>query len=179
MQKIFRNDDINPNSNFDDIRKMYGIIKSYFPDAVIYSAVNVMSQTSENKSPYKKIKTNEIDFTGIDRVIDLKDLQGLENIVSHGLFHIDHRNSDVQLWKMSILASCQILKTNIFVPPFLRKNRDIRKFCNKHNIKILGIDDGEWINLDNNKIKKDHDLYCFHSWRTTPDEFKSRFILTE
>lgn len=177
--KIFRNDDINPNSNFLEIFAMYEIIRAHFPDARIISAVNLLSQTSEDGSAYAKLKPKDIDFAAVDRMMDPRDLAFLREhseIASHGLAHLDHRAASADLQDLSIFGSCSILKCKIFVPPFLRFNGKTEQICDLRGIEFMGgIDAEKWVNLDNEPVRPDHDLFVFHSWKFTPATFAERF----
>lgn len=179
-QIIFRNDDVSPNSNLDYIREMYATIKEYFPDARIISAVNIFSKSSEDRSPYPKLKPVDIDFPKVDRMMDLSKLEGLEEIASHGLFHLDHRAASKDLQEISIRASCEILGTKIFVPPFLRTNEQTESICRRHGIEIMGgLWEDDWINLDNEDAVRGHQKFLFHSWKFTPESFRKRFAHLE
>lgn len=173
MKTIFRNDDVNANSNIEDIKKMYATIKEYFPDAEIWSFVNILAKTSEDGSAYPKLKPADIDFPDVDQIFDFAHLPDLENIGSHGLYHLDHRHASPDLQEHSIRSSCALLKTKVFVPPFWRWGNDTREICERHGIKFWV--DEDWINIDNENARRDHHFYVFHSWKFTPETFAARF----
>ena len=170
---IFRNDDVNPNSNIEDIKAMYMIIRKYFPHAEIWSAVNMIAKTSKDGSCYPAIKPKDIKFTDVNLIFDRKHLPDLENIASHGLLHLDHRNVDRDLQKYSILTSCALLNTKVFVPPFWRWNAETNQICEAAGVKLWT--EGDWFNIDNGPVRENHLLFCFHSWKFTPETFEERF----
>jgi len=171
---LFRNDDVNPNSDFKAIRKMYDTILQYFPNAEIYSCVNLFSQeTSEgNVYPPTKKLAKDRDYFLVNKMFDFKSLKYLERIVSHGMWHLDHKHCNNELQKYSIVSSCRILKTNLFVPPFWRYNQDTRDICSEYGIKLWV--DTTWINFDNLDIIPEKRYYLFHSWKFTPESFAKK-----
>lgn len=169
---IIRNDDVNPNSNFEDIQKMYALFKKYIPDVKIYSCVTLLAKTSDNGSAYPEIPLKEIYTPDVDRMFDLSLLPQLENIASHGLFHSDHQHSHAHFQRHSIVASCRILNTDLFVPPFWRWGSRTKRICDEHGIKLWT--DGNWINLDRNEFVEGHKLYLLHSWTMTPEQLEEK-----
>lgn len=175
---IFRNDDINQNSNFEDIEKMYSIILRYFPGAMIVSGVNILSQKSEDGNSYAAIKPVDIDFASVSQIVNLEKVESLflyGPIASHGLAHLDHRAISRDLQEFSIRSSCNILDSKIFIPPFLRYNKTTFEICKKNNIQVLGVEDGEWTSLDNGPVDPKKQLFVFHSWKHTPESFEKKF----
>jgi hypothetical protein len=170
---ILRNDDINPNTDFESTRKMYELFLAKNPDAEIVSAVTILAEETENGSCYKNLKPKDIKFPLVDKVIDLDKLAGLGTIVSHGLWHLDHKHASYELQEYSIVSSCRILKTKIFVPPFMRWNKDTAAICRKHGIELWGEEKG-WFSLDRNKFEPGHKRYVLHSWLFTPEEFAQK-----
>lgn len=169
---IFRNDDVNPNTNIQELREMYAMIKARFPEAEIYSAVNIFGQTGGGQMPYREIKPVDIDFAEANVVIDFRDLARIEKVVSHGLWHLDHKHASRDLQEYSIRTSCALLETKTFVPPFWRWNDETEEICKDHGIKLWV--KGDWINLDTDVGKRNHERYLFHSWRFTPQSFKEK-----
>lgn len=170
---IFRNDDVNPNSDIDAIRAMYDTILRHFPDAEIWSAVNILGKTSSDGSAYAQIKPADIYFPSVDRVFDLSRLPELENIASHGLYHLDHRGVGREVQEYSIVSSCEILGTRRFVPPFWRWNAETIRICKDAGI-LLWIE-GDWVNLDTNPLLHGVENFLFHSWKFTPETFAAKF----
>lgn len=171
---IFRNDDVNPNSNLDDIRAMYALLKKHIPNVEIYSCVNLLAQENDNGSAYKEFKPVDIDFYSVDKVFDLAELPTLENIVSHGLFHLDHKHTTKEVQEVSIRASCEILKTKTFIPPFWRWNIDTKVVCDSNGITLWT--EPAWINFDNEIDGFTGDYYLFHSWKFTVESFEKKLL---
>jgi len=177
---IFRNDDINPNTDFAALEAMYRTIRRYFPAATIISAVNLLAQSSKDGSAYAAVKPVDIDFAGVDKMLGREELENIrawsDEVVSHGLAHLDHRALPAEMQEFSIRASCSILGTKVFVPPFLRANGYTRRICEARGITIFGLDDEElWLSLDRDRMDPSRKLVVFHSWTMTPEIFASRF----
>lgn len=174
MKYIFRNDDVNPNQDLDQVRGMYAVIRKYFPDAEIITGVNLIAKTSQDGSAYPALKPKEIDFYDVDLMFDRKDLTGLGILASHGLLHLDHRALPREAQEISILVSCSLLDSKIFIPPFWRWNQHTIDICESNGITFPITE--EWINLDNEPARRDHGFYCLHSWKfKTIKEFEDRF----
>jgi hypothetical protein len=169
---IVRNDDVSPRSNFKEIREMYALLKKYIPDVEIYSCINLISHDPDTSNNLNK---KNIQYHTIDKMFDFKELPYLENIVSHGLFHFDHRAGSGDLVKASILGSCQILNTKLFIPPFWRWSDKMQRICDQNGIKLWTKED--WINFETTGFKENHDRYLFHSWRWTPEKLKENYKL--
>lgn len=168
---IFRNDDINPSSNFKHIKEMYRILLNNFPNAEIYSCVSIFGKKNDVGSVYPEtsIYFNKRNFYNIDSVFNLNQLPYLYNIVSHGLFHFNHSLVTYDTQKFSIISSCNLLNTKIFIPPFWEWNEKTEKICRLNGINLWVYED--WINIDREVIDDSHNFYCFHSWKFTPETF--------
>jgi hypothetical protein len=94
-------------------------------------------------------------------------------ICSHGLLHIDHKGLPFEMQEMSIVTSCSLLKTDIFVPPFSEYDDNTIKVCKKHGIQLILRD--LWQPLDYKDFNPAHDLWYFHSWRYTVSSLKEKF----
>ena len=168
---IFRNDDVNPNSNFKHIREIYNIIKLKFPDAEIYSCVNIFGKKNSKGTVYPetKISVKTRLFYNVDSIFNFNQLPYLYNIVSHGLLHFNHRLVTYDTQKFSILTSCNLLNTKLFIPPFWEWNEKTEKICSLNSINLWI--EPTWINIDREIITNNYNYYCFHSWKFTPELF--------
>jgi len=167
---IFRNDDVNYNSNFFELDEMYRGIKHLFPKAEIWSCITIFSRENKKGSVYPatpfKSKPFEY-FLEVDRVCERYSAPEGVKIVSHGLWHLDHSKISPELQEASIVTSCNLLNTRIFVPPFNKWNADTDRICDKHDIELVKFEDG-WLSLEHNDFDKTHELWYFHSWMHTP-----------
>ena len=103
----------------------------------------------------------------------------LYKVASHGLYHIDHSKVSRQTQEMSIIGSCAYLKTDKFVPPFNKFNKETSDICFDNGIQMCA--STAWKNLEFEKFDPLRELWYFHSWRWTPKqlkEFLSEHIFT-
>lgn len=192
----FRNDDVNPNSNFEDIKKIYKIIKENIPGVEIYSAINIFGKSNDEGKPYPQIdtKVDDRDFYDVDRMFDISKIPFLETVISHGLFHFPHGRMSKQTQMFSILSSCKLLNTNKFLPPFNEWNEQTVNICKKNNIIIVGdseynnkvrrylkkpllpVTKEKWKNFDNEKFDSKFSYWLIHSWKFTPETFREKLL---
>lgn len=181
MSLIFRNDDVSGTTDIQRMLSTYDAIRDVFPESEIWSAVSVLSKGNPIGSVYPGVPFKDKEqkwFYDVDRGFDFDFLSCMESskVVSHGLLHFDHSKASYDSQEMSILTSCNLLKTNIFVPPFNRFNLDTEIICKDNNIFLVGKDE-KWLNLETNKFNPEHKNWYFHSWRISSD--KMRELLNE
>lgn len=170
---VFRNDDINPSTDFVDLYRKYDVIKKKFPDSQIMSAVSLFGRSNNYGSVYSEVPFKEKPlpwFYDVDAFLgSLQNIYG--NIASHGLFHVDHTKISKDAQEMSILSSCHLLKTKKFVPPFNRWNKETLLICSENNIQLVRIEEG-WKSLDFQPYDNSTNLWYFHSWKFTVKDFE-------
>lgn len=83
-------------------------------------------------------------------------------VVSHGLFHVDHRLLTREQQRISIAVACSILDTPVFVPPFNKWNRITEHLCEDRGIRLIKFEDG-WRSAEHNPFLKE----C-HKWYLHP-----------
>lgn len=171
---VFRNDDVNPNTNFKELSGIYNTIKKLYPKSDIISCVTVFGRYSPFGSVYPDVpfknKAKEW-FFRVDRCINELDIITKDKIASHGLIHNDHSELDRDAQKMSILTSCSYLNTDLFVPPFNKYNHATREICDSNG--IIMIDDlGQWKSLEYEPFDPTHRFWYFHSWRFNAKSIK-------
>lgn len=169
---IFRNDDINPNTNLVHIREIYDKINSIHPGSRIISGVTLFSRGGIKGSVYDDIPFKDKPMKwlyDVDSVIsNIDKIPG--EIASHGMLHVDHSRLSKDAQEMSILTSCHYLKTKLFIPPFNRFNSVTEEICMENEIILIG---GEnWKSFEFQKFNPDHKFWYFHSWRFTINELK-------
>jgi hypothetical protein len=178
MVKIWRNDDVNPNTDFELTRNLYGIIKEYSPESRIISCINIFSRKNNVGSLYKEVpfKNQPVTwFYDVDQIVSLdwvNKYRDISDVVSHGLFHINHAKVAKSAQEMSIVGSCKLLKTRVFVPPFNAYNGDTVKICKANGIKLVTPD--EWKTIDYSDFNDEHELWYMHSWRWTTETLEKK-----
>lgn len=170
---IFRNDDVNANTDPNLLQKIYGAIHTTFPDSDIWSCITLFSQQNIKGSIYKEtpFKNNETNwfYKSANIFMPSTPMPHLFKIASHGLYHIDHSSVSRETQEMSILGSCSYLRTNKFVPPFNKYNQDTLDICFDNDIQI--IPEG-WKSLEHEIFDPSHKHWYFHSWRWSPGKLK-------
>lgn len=173
--RVFRNDDVNANTNMAQLAELYAVLREFDPSAEIWSCVTVLSKTSQLGSVYPslplKLKPFHY-FLEVDDALVPHDLNLLSRVVSHGLWHLDHSKIEPQLQEASIVSSCRLLKTDIFVPPFNNWNGYTEMVCERHGIQLVKYEEG-WKSFEHNEYDPSHDLWYFHSWKWTPERLRS------
>lgn len=181
---IIRIDDVSANTDRTELAKIIGNLQICRKVEKIIVGVNLFAKECVDGSVYPSppFKDKPVDFFyQVDRILNPSAISslGYVSIASHGLIHLDHSKADKNLQEMSILVSCKILKSKIFIPPFNRYNEDTLAICDKNDIKILIPEDG-WKNIDYEAFDpcfdKHHKLWYFHPWRWNDELFKQHFI---
>lgn len=170
---IFRCDDVSINTNYVELMEIYSILLDSGLDFEFWSVVSPIVKKNEEGSVYPNAPFKDRDrnfFYDADVCFVPFDLPG--RIVSHGILHFDHRGLQYDAQEMSIVTSCNILKTNIFVPPFNRYDQVTENVCRINNIDLVKYEEG-WLNLDNQPFNMAHKLWYFHPWKTKPDLFQA------
>lgn len=180
MGLIFRNDDVNPNTDLDELINMYRLMQDKHPDCEILSGVTILAKESCQQSVYPNppFKHKPMDwFYNISTAVDMYGIIQLSNfgpIASHGLIHFDHSKANIECQKMSIVSSCRMLHTKKFIPPFNRFNDDTMDICTEYGIELVC--GPEWKSMDYQKFTEDHDKWYFHSWRYTNESMEEKLV---
>ena len=174
MSFVFRNDDITNNSRFDDITRIYKIIKDKFPDSEIYSCITILSKYNKEGMPYPPtdIPISNRNFYDVDNSFDKFEIPlyfNLYNIISHGLFHCYYRGLSYETQKMSIVSSCNYLNTKIFIPPFWAWDKTTEQVCKDNDIHLWV--EPDWKNIELVPFDPNHQYWLFHSWKWNSETF--------
>lgn len=177
----FRNDDVSSNTDLDKLHAIYDVIRDVFPYADIVSGVTLFSKKGTKGSvydevPFKNKPTNW--FYKADTFLNKFNTFPQSRMASHGLYHVDHRTLSQQAQEMSILGSCNYLKSNIFIPPFNRYNDDTVNICLDNKIELWNLDQG-WKSLEYEPFDMTHKLWYFHSWRFTAHSIRNALYRTK
>ena len=181
--KRFRFDDICINADMSKANYMAKLLREKFPTCEILFCISPlvhdMSDTTGVTSEriFPKILNAHSDF----REFYKTDLCGLPEIIpevsraSHGLVHVDHRLLIKEAQELSILSSCSLSKSKIFVPPFNKWNKYTDEICEEHGIELVKFEDG-WLCMEYNNFDVNHDLWYVHSREFTVESFKKWII---
>lgn len=175
---IFRNDDINPSTDFNNVKKQYNVIRELVPDVEIWQGVTLFGKENKKGSVYADtpFKDKPTDwFFDIDNYYSHKSCNLSDKQCSHGLFHADHTRMSRDAQAMSIIGSCKILKSDTFLPPFNRYNGETKLICKENGIHM--ITKTGWKNLIFNDFDPNHKLWYWHSWEWSAKALESKLCL--
>lgn len=182
MSLIFRVDDVSKNTNVYNLEKMVKFLNKNFNCEIIL-CVNPLSSTTTQGSVYpnppfkdkgKRFFYDVDTAMGSDEILYFAKMKNC-TVVSHGLFHADHSDLQYDAQEMSIVGSCNLLNTDMFVPPFNRFNTTTEAVCNHHEIQLIKSDLEGWKSLEFNKYDASSTKWYFHAWRFTQEEFEGAF----
>ena len=91
-------------------------------------------------------------------------------IASHGLVHVDHRLLTKEAQEMSILMSCSLVQSKVFIPPFNKYDKNTIEICKENDIELIKFEDG-WKHIKYEKIVDNYQNYYFHTHDFTKEEF--------
>lgn len=174
---IFRIDDVSINSDPNKVKAMVSLLlKKYKNSSIligISALVSDLTHSNENQervfpSIWKALSDYSVfycvDKCGIpiDLLVDLqKEFKDKIITAGHGLIHVDHRLLSEEAQTMSIVASCSLAKSDVFIPPFNKWNAITEYICEKYKITLIKFESG-WKHLSYNKVTSPG-LYYFHS----------------
>lgn len=165
---IVRNDDVNASTDLSELRKLYDTIWKRSPKATIISCVTIFSKHNSVGSVYQEVPFKNRPkpwFYNVNQVWDTFLGYGKRHkVASHGLLHLNHANLSADAQELSIVTSCQMLNTRIFVAPFNAYNEDTIKICAEFGIELLQ-DKHSWQSMEHNKFSSHQPYWYMHSWR--------------
>jgi hypothetical protein len=174
MGMIFRNDDVSSNTDIIEMREIYNVLFEEFPSCSIISGVNIFSRSSNNGAVYQDLplKSKSLDyFLKVNNIYHPPKIYKV-TIASHGLWHFDHTKVSKDLKKASIVTSCSLLGTSMFIPPFNKWDDGMDKICQDNGIEMIKSDEHGWKSADINEFNPEHNFWYFHSWRWTADRMR-------
>lgn len=163
--KVFRFDDICINSDIAKVQEISKLLLDKFDCKVIW-AVSPLVHNDCGERIFPKIMGALSDYRNFYKVDDASltcmdyAFDGIQ-VASHGLIHIDHRLLHKKAQEMSILTSCSLTKSHVFVPPFNKWNKDTEEICDANNIALVKFEYG-WLSMEHNKFKRGHNLWYLH-----------------
>jgi hypothetical protein len=178
---IFRIDDVTGNTDKNALKKMIKILKNNFV-CKVWACVTPFSQYAHEGSVYPNPPFKSMDRKNFYKVRHFLDTSrfnvGADEHVSHGLIHLDHSSLQYDAQEMSIATSCNILDSDIFVPPFNRWNATTEAVCNHNNIQLVKSQEEGWrcLEFEDFDLSKSQRWY-FHPWRFTPESFEKALSL--
>lgn len=173
--KTFRFDDICANTVLFQPNEIVKLLRSKYEDCKIIYAVSPLSHLPEYKTQrvFPKILTAFSDYKNFYYVDHAYVNTIPDGIItaSHGLIHVDHRLLHRSAQEMSIVVSCSLTKSKIFVPPFNKWNKDTEDICRENGIELIKFEDG-WLSMEHNINIEGHEKWYLHHWNFNLDKVK-------
>lgn len=185
-RKLFRIDDISLNTDGPRLLELTHALLQKVPDALIVFAVSPCVHDMQSVFPdlhRERVFPKSFNTKSDHRWFYMVDNLGLPGfladypdaiIASHGLVHVDHRLLSRKAQELSVLVSCSLLKTNLFVPPFHKFNGKTRQICDTFGIHLVEYDPGTWRHLAYHDFDEDHNWYYFHTHDFDVDTLRKR-----
>ena len=177
---IFRLDDISPNTNLAELEQQVSLLRDY---GQVILGVNLFSKRNEEGSVYPsppfRSRPQEY-FYDVNQIMSLSSiglLISMEGVLvaSHGMIHARHDELHRDAIEMSILTSCNILRTRIFIPPFNLISPDVESVCAENAISLVRNDEKTtWRSLETENLDRSHEHWYFHPWRVSLNRLKER-----
>lgn len=165
--KVFRFDDVCINANMGTIYDVVAYLKDKFPDCRIIFGMSPLVHNNCGERVFPKILNAMSDYKNFYKVDSmgfpsLGDMASHVETAGHGLAHVDHRLLHFAAQEMSILVSCSLAKSKIFIPPFNKWNADTDKICKENGIHLVKFEDG-WLSMEHNEYKEYQNLWYLHA----------------
>lgn len=182
MKITFRIDDVSLNTDFDRLAEIADVLSMHVYAEVdlllaISPAVHEVSEREAGRI-FPKVMGAMSDHRVFFRPSALGvpwtaiNSRGIQyRAAAHGLLHVDHRLLGREGQEMSILVSCAVTRSMIFVPPFNKYNRDTIDICREHGIGLVRFEEG-WRHVGHNTFDPTHNLYYLHEHDTEPEDLK-------
>lgn len=190
MIYTFRFDDVSVNTDWNKLDSMVRFLSSTFKAdqlRIIFAVspavydMRECEKTLDRERTFHAILHTESDFrafyrverVGIPVLLDQYRKLGVE-IAGHGMVHVDHRLLSRGAQELSILMSCALLKTTVFIPPFHKWNRKTAEICAEHSITLVKYD-RSWRHLLYHPFDHRNPNYYVHTHDFHYQDFCARF----
>lgn len=179
MKYTFRFDDVCLNADMELINSMTDILFDKFSDCKIVWGISpiVHDMSSEEceiarQRIFPKIfnahSDHRIFYTPTK--VGLPDFRDDVNMAGHGLIHVDHRLLTKEAQELSIVTSCSLAQSNIFIPPFNKWDKNTESICEEFEIELVKFEDG-WLCMEYNDFNPEQELWYLHSREFTLEAF--------
>ncbi len=170
---VFRFDDICLNSDIEQATELTKTLQWRFPGCSVMWVVSLLSTIEKDQRVFPSIWKAYSDYKVFYKVKQMgiptipSELEVLT--ASHGLVHVDHRLLTREAQELSIIVSCSLLNTSIYIPPFNKWNKDTEEICKEQHIHLIKFEDG-WRNMKFEKFDSKHYFWYLHHREFTTDE---------
>lgn len=173
--KTFRFDDICINSDMNLVNDITDYLYEKFDDCEVIYGVSPMVHNDCGQRVFPKIFNALSDHKNFYRTnrIGLPEMYTRVTKAGHGLIHIDHRLLTKEVQEFSIVASCSVVNSKMFIPPFNKWNSDTEWVCKTHGLTLIKFEDG-WKSMEHNTYDKS-DKWYLHAREWDMDKIKQWF----
>jgi len=174
----FRFDDVCINANMELINNITSHIINVFDGRVeiIWGISPLVHDMSDYKGKDKERVFPQIfnaysdwrEFYKVDHC-GIPKLRSDVTLAGHGLWHVDHRLLHYSVQEASILTSCALINSVMFIPPFNKYDNGTQLICDEHGIDLVKFEDG-WKSMEFNRYDNEHDKYYLHAREWTMEK---------
>ena len=190
MIYTFRFDDVSVNTDWHKLDQMVTFLRSTFKadQLRLIFAVSLAVQDMrdcdkalDRERAFHAILHTESDFrvfyrmtrVGIPVLLDQYRKDEVE-VAAHGMVHVDHRLLSRGAQELSIVMSCALLNSRVFVPPFHKWNHKTKEICAEHGITLVKYD-RTWRHLRYHKFDYRNPTYYVHTHDFHYQDFCAQF----
>lgn len=173
----FRFDDVCINADMDLIQRMTDWLFEKFPNCSVIYGVSPLVHRTGNQRVFPEILNAmsdhrnfyRVDQAGIPILMDERVI-----LAGHGLVHVDHRLLSKEAQELSIVASCSLVGSDIFIPPFNKWNKDTEEVCSENAIQLIKFENG-WFSMECNVFNPHWNKWYLHAREWTFEKFTEWF----
>lgn len=174
MIQTFRIDDVSMNTDLGSLWSIVDLLHRRCEGARVVVAVSPLvhrldgEPLKDRERAFPRKLSAMSDHRNLFRVehMGMPDFGSLDvKVASHGLVHVDHRLMGREAQELSIVTSCSLLGTQLFVPPFNKYDADTISICKEHEIELVRFEHG-WQHVRYNDYSPKHHLYYMHTHDT-------------
>jgi hypothetical protein len=184
----FRIDDVSANTDVHRLESLIRTVRARVPKAGVVLAVSplVHDMSKEPERDHERAfprllsaMSDHREHFKVGKGGDPTEAPQFDDCISasHGLVHVDHRLLAPETQELSIVASCSLLGTSIFVPPFNKWNACTERLCREHGITLVKFEEG-WRHVKHNRFNRQQRLWYFHTFDVTPVELDAWLAAT-
>lgn len=190
----FRFDDVCINTDPVTFVELVNVIRFHVPHAhflfaispIVFSPEQLATQgTRDPQRVHPRVLTAQSSLTAYFRGNTLglphpmiTALAGWPNVrtAGHGIVHVDHRLLSEETQELSIVTSCSIAQSKVFVPPYNKWNESTRRVCERHDIELIKFESG-WQHVLYNQFDSlsPTGLYYLHPYDISADALSDWF----
>lgn len=153
MKKTVRIDDINPNTDQAKLKAMLAILRARWPSCRLLLGVSPLAHVvgqEDLEQVHPKILNAHSDYRllyaatrmWLPSPTEYADIDPAPEFASHGLVHVDHRLLCKEAQELSIILSCSLSRSDVFIPPFNKWNTDTEDICRRQQVELVKFEDG-------------------------------------